>query len=77
MDTIVSKSRFKANARRYFREVETTARPITITDRGRPVLRIVPFAPLAEDPLESLRGTVLRYDSPLEPVAGEDWEPLR
>jgi hypothetical protein len=36
--------------------------------------------PYDRDPLEdfkALRGTVLRFDDPLEPIGGEDWEALR
>ena len=73
----VSKSRFKAQALEYFRQVEKTGKELVITDHGRPVLKIVRYA---EDPaaaLEALRGTVLRYDDPLQPVGVEDWEALR
>ena len=40
MDTPVSKSRFKAHALELFRQVEQTGKPIIITDRGIPVLRL-------------------------------------
>jgi prevent-host-death family protein len=73
----VSKSRFKAQALEYFRQVEKTGKELVITDHGRPVLKVVRYA---EDPaaaLAALRGTVLRYDDPLEPVGVEDWEALR
>ena len=74
----VSKSRFKAQALEYLREVERSGKELVITDHGQPVLKVVPYA---EDPsaavLESLRGSVLRYDDPLEPVGVEDWETSR
>jgi prevent-host-death family protein len=73
----VAKSTFKAQALQYLREVETSGKELVITDHGRPVLKVVPYA---EDPaaaLESLRGSVLRYDDPLEPVGSEDWEASR
>lgn len=72
----VSKSRFKARALEYFREVEAGAGEIVITDRGRPVLRLVRYRPDAEPPESSLRDTVLRYDDPTLPVGDEDWESL-
>lgn len=73
----VPKSIFKARALEYFREVEATGDPIIITDRGRPVLRLLPFIEeSSEDILLSLRGSVLRYDQPLDPVGDEDWEAL-
>jgi prevent-host-death family protein len=71
----VSKSHLKAHALEYFRDVERTGREIVITDRGRPVLKLVPYR--SEDELpSSLRDTVLRYDDPTLPVAEEDWEAL-
>ncbi len=73
----ISKSRFKPRALEYFREVERTGRPLVITDRGRPVLRIVPYEQDAEALLASFRGAVLRYDDPTEPVAVEQWEALQ
>lgn len=76
MDT-VSKSQFKARALEYFRHVEATGEALVITDRGKPVLELSPYP--RRDPgeiLESLRGTVLRYDDPTDPVAVE-WEALR
>jgi prevent-host-death family protein len=74
---MVSKSKFKSRALHYFRAVEKTRKPLTITDRGRPVLKIVPYS---EDPgtlLEELRNTVLRYENPTEPVGLDDWEALK
>lgn len=43
----VSKSKFKARALELFREVERTGQPLVITDRGVPVLKLVPYR---EDP---------------------------
>jgi prevent-host-death family protein len=74
MPTTVSKSRFKAHALELFREVERTRKPIIITDRGTPVLRLSPYA---EDPREALRAfreSVVKYDAPLRPVGEDDWE---
>lgn len=71
----VSKSRFKPRALEYFRHVEATGHRIVITDRGRPVLEIVPFADDPDEALARLRGTVRRYDGPTDPlvaVPGED-----
>ena len=72
----VSKSRMKARALEYFREVERTGRAIVITDRGRPVLKLVPYKEDPEESLRALRDTVVRYEAPLEPVGIEDWESL-
>lgn len=73
----ISKSSFKPRALEYFREVEATGQEIIITDRGRPVVRIVPFRPDPSRAREELRNTVIRYDDPTEPVGVEDWESLR
>lgn len=76
MTTTISKSRFKPRALEYFRRVEKTGEEVVITDRGRPVAKIVPYAFDPAEVLASLRGTVLRYDEPTEPVAAGDWEAL-
>ena len=68
--TKVSKSHFKAHALELLRRVEATGEPLIITDRGRPVLEVRPYR--EEDPRETLRGTLLRYEAPTEP-AGEVW----
>ncbi len=43
MDNTVSKSQFKPKALEFFREIEKTGKPLIITDRGKPVLKIVPI----------------------------------
>jgi len=68
----VSKSQFARRALAYLREVEETGEALILTDRGRAVLRVVPHA-TAEDVLASLRGCVVRYDDPTEPVGIEGW----
>ena len=77
MEQTVTKSAFKARALEFFREVERTGRPLVISDRGRPVLRLTRYVPKGDGPLESLRGSVRRYDHPMEPVALDDWESLK
>jgi prevent-host-death family protein len=39
----VSKSQLKARALEYFREVERAGEELVLTDRGKPVLKIVPY----------------------------------
>ena len=77
MTAHVSKSKFKAKALEYFRQVETTGQPIIVTDNGLPTLEIRKIAASTVDPLELLKGSVLRYDDPFEPVGLEDWEVLK
>lgn len=73
----VAKSKFKPHALEYFREVERTGKALIITDRGKPVLKIIPYT---EEPLEVLtllRGSVVKYENPTEPVGLDDWESLK
>jgi antitoxin (DNA-binding transcriptional repressor) of toxin-antitoxin stability system len=74
----VSKSRFKAQALELFRQVEASGEPLVITDHGRPTLEVRPYRPARfdADPLEELRGSVLRFDDPFAPVGENDWEAL-
>jgi len=44
-----------------------------ITDRGTPVLKIVPFEEQDAPDLAAVRGTLLRHEEPLEPVH-EPWK---
>ena len=76
MSQIVSKSRFKAKALQYFRQVEETRKEMIVTDRGRPVVRIVPYTENPAAVFLELHASVLAYDRPCEPVGVEDWESL-
>jgi antitoxin (DNA-binding transcriptional repressor) of toxin-antitoxin stability system len=62
----VSKSRFKAHALELFRQVEASGEPLVVTDHGWPTLETRPYRPARSDvdPLEQLRGPVLRFDDP-------------
>ena len=77
MEKRVSKSEFKARALAWFREVEETGETLVITDRGRPVLRLERHVPREPDPRALLRGSVLEYRDPLEPVAEDGWKAAR
>ncbi len=75
---IISKSRFKPRALEYFRMVQETRQELIITERGHPVVKVVPYSehdPLAA--LKELRGSVLEFRDPLEPVGEDDWEALK
>jgi prevent-host-death family protein len=76
MSRTISKSKLKAKALEYFREVERTGVELVITDHGRPVLKLVPYRPETDSMASSLRETVVRYDAPTDPVGEEDWEIL-
>jgi prevent-host-death family protein len=77
MTTHVSKSQFKAKALEYFRQVETSGEPIIVTDHGKPALEIRRVEEKTRDPLEELKGTVLWYDRPFDPVDEDEWEVLK
>lgn len=76
MGQTVSKSSFEEHAQEYLRKVESTGEDLIITDQGKPVLKLVRYAQDPKTVLESLRGSVVRYDDPTEPVGLEDWEAL-
>ena len=77
MEDHISKSRFKPRALEYFRQVQRTGKPLIITDRGKPVLKIVPYSEDPQEILKTLRNTVVKYDDPMEPVGVDDWEALQ
>ena len=74
MATAVSKSRFKARALEFFRQVERTGQPIIITDHGTPVLKLMPYREDPDAALRVLRESVVKYEAPTKPVGEEDWE---
>jgi len=57
--------------------IEQSGEELIITDRGRPVLKVIPYTVDSEGRLKNLRNSVLQYDGPTEPVAAEDWKALR
>lgn len=73
----LSKSEFKPRALQDMREVQETGRELVITDRGEPVLKIVPYRSDPERALQVLRGTVVHYDDPTEPVVVDLWRTSR
>ena len=70
----VSKSQFKAKALEFFRQVEATGESVIVTDHGKPTLEVRPYRDNKRNPFEILRGSVVRYDDPIEPVAIDEWE---
>jgi len=77
MENQVAKSKFKPHALQYFREVERTGKALVITDRGKPVLKIVPYSEKPSETLRMLRNSVVKYENPTEPVGLNDWESLK
>jgi antitoxin (DNA-binding transcriptional repressor) of toxin-antitoxin stability system len=80
MNKQVSKSQFKARALELLRQVEATGERLVVTDHGKPVIEVRALREdktEARDPLDVLRGSVLRYDRPFDPaVPEEEWEAL-
>lgn len=72
----VSKTEFKAKALEFFRQVEASGESVIVTDHGKPALEVRPFRGTDRNPFDVLRGTVVRYSNPTEPVDVE-WEAAR
>ena len=77
MERMISKSQFKPRSLVYFRLIEESGETLIITDRGKPVLKVMPYTANTEDQLKILRSSVLQYDDPTQPVALEDWKALK
>lgn len=80
MHQAVSKSQFKAQALEYLREVEKNKHPLIITHEGKPVIKVIPYKEENQEVAirQSLKGSVLRYDDPNEPVIDpDDWDMLK
>ncbi len=75
--TPVSKSEFNARVLEYFRLVEASGESLIVTDHGKPTLEIRPYRSREAQPLDILRGSVMRYDNSLDPIAEDDWEASR
>ena len=72
----ISKSEFKARALEFLRQVEMSGKPVVITDRGQPTVEIRRYRADKRKPLQILKGSVIEFKDPLEPVATDDWEAL-
>jgi hypothetical protein len=67
----VSKSEFLARVLHHLQQVEETGEALIITDQTRPTVRIEPYAD-DQGILERLRGGLLHYDRPLDPVSTDE-----
>lgn len=72
----LSISDFASKSSEYFRQVQETGEALILTESGKPVLQIKPYPKTDDEILEFLRGCILHYDDPFEPVGLEDWEML-
>ncbi|MBD3316229.1 MAG: type II toxin-antitoxin system prevent-host-death family antitoxin [Chitinivibrionales bacterium] len=74
----VAKGELKAHLLEYFRRAEKTGEEIIVTDRRRPVLKIVPFR--EKKPLDEVFGSYrgkMEYSAPLDSPTEEAWGELR
>ena len=70
----MSAAEFKATCLELMDKVKATGAEYVITKHGKPVAKLVPCAPLKKKSLLGcMKGTVLKYDRPFDPVPGE-WD---
>ena len=69
---LISKSEFKALE--YFRQIESSGETVIVTDHGKPALEVRPYRGKERTPLDILRGSVVHYKNPTDPVGENDWE---
>jgi len=73
----ISAADFKARCLELMDRVRETGTEYIVTKHGRPVARLVPYtAPRRGSLFGALKGSVLGYDRPLEPIEGE-WDTER
>ncbi|MBV6492050.1 MAG: hypothetical protein LDLANPLL_00039 [Turneriella sp.] len=73
----LTKTTFKAQALEHLRNVQASKRPLVILERGKPVLKVIPYAEDMQSELMKFRGLLLRYDEPTAPVGLDDWQLLQ
>jgi len=69
----ISKSAFKAKALEYFRQITSSGESVIVTDHGKPALEVRPYRDTARQPLDVLRGSLIRYEHPTDPIAVDFW----
>lgn len=73
MNKRIGAAAFKANCLRILDEVDRSGEPVTVTRRGRPVAEVKPVEKRERRSIiGAMKGTVLRYDRPLEPAIDPD-----
>lgn len=61
--TTVTKTDFKADALRLFRDIEETGEAVVVTNHGKPVIEVRRYRIDNRDPLEILKGSVVRFEA--------------
>lgn len=65
---------FKARCLELMDQVRETGVEFVVTKHGTPVAKLVPYAATKRQPLfGSMKGTVLKFERPLDPIDG-DWD---
>ena len=54
------------------RQVESSGEVLIVTDHGKPTIEVHPYRLAAPNPLDQLKGSVIDYVDPMEPVGLED-----
>jgi prevent-host-death family protein len=63
---------FKTRCLELMDRVRETGVEYVVTKHGRPVAKLVPYvSPARPSPFGALKGTVLGYDRPFDPIDGE------
>ncbi|MBV9028221.1 MAG: type II toxin-antitoxin system Phd/YefM family antitoxin [Candidatus Eremiobacteraeota bacterium] len=73
LTSTIGAAEFKARCLELMNEVARTRKPLTITKRGRPVVRMVPATLEKPKLFGALKGAVVEYTDPLSPTR-ETWE---
>jgi prevent-host-death family protein len=71
----ISKPNLKPRLLEILREVERSRKELIITDHGKLVLRILPYSAKPSETLTTLRGSVVEYTDPTEPLESS-WNAL-
>jgi prevent-host-death family protein len=68
----VSAAEFKATCLELMDRVRETGVEYVVTKHGRPVAKLVPYSDPEKQPLfGSMKGTVVSYERPFDPIDGE------
>jgi prevent-host-death family protein len=68
----LSAAEFKATCLELMDRVRETGVEYVVTKHGKPVAKLVPYAdPLKKPFFGSMKGTVLKYERPFDPIDGE------
>jgi prevent-host-death family protein len=71
---VLSAAEFKAKCLKLMDRVRETGGEYVITKHGQPVAKLVPYVPKKRTPLfGALKGTVLKYERPLDPL-DDEWD---